>query len=85
MGSGERVKPQLSQALTRDVRLDSNSRPVVQISSHLPSRYAPSSLVQIRCLQYAFQDFNTITLVQMYFKTRSLNKNKKTQIFLYKL
>jgi len=36
---GERVKPRLSQTLTRDARLDSNSRPAVQISNPLPSRY----------------------------------------------
>jgi len=37
----ERVKPRLSQTLTRGARPDSNSRPVVQISSPLLSRYAP--------------------------------------------
>ena len=41
IGTDERVKPQMSQALTRDARPDSNSRPAVQISSALPSRYAP--------------------------------------------
>jgi hypothetical protein len=41
VGSGEQVKPRLSQALTRGARPDSNSRPAVQISSPLPSRYAP--------------------------------------------
>jgi len=41
VGSGEGVKPRLSQALTRDARPDSNSRPAVQISNHLSSRYAP--------------------------------------------
>jgi len=41
VGPGEQVKPQLSQALTRDARPDSNSRPAMQISSPLPSRYAP--------------------------------------------
>jgi len=41
MGPGERVKPRLSQALTRGARPDSNLRPAVQISSPLPSRYAP--------------------------------------------
>ena len=40
VGPGERVKPRLSQALTRGARPDSNSRPAVQISSPLPSRYA---------------------------------------------
>jgi len=38
---GEQVKPQLSQALTRGARPDLNSKPVVQTSSPLPSRYAP--------------------------------------------
>jgi hypothetical protein len=33
VGPGEGVKPRLSQALTRDARLDSNSRPAVQISN----------------------------------------------------
>jgi len=33
VGPGERVKPRLSQALTRDARPDSNSRPPVQISN----------------------------------------------------
>jgi hypothetical protein len=41
VGLGERLKPQLSQALTRDARPDSNSRPAVQISSPLPSHHAP--------------------------------------------
>ena len=36
---GERVKPRLFQVLTRDARLDSNSRFTVQISSFLPSRH----------------------------------------------
>jgi hypothetical protein len=40
VGLGERVKPRLSQALTRGARHDSNSRPAVQISNLLPSRYA---------------------------------------------
>jgi hypothetical protein len=41
VGPGEGVKPWLSQALTRGARPDSNSRPAVQISNPLPSRYAP--------------------------------------------
>jgi len=41
VGPDERVKPRLSQALTRGARPDSNSRPAVQISNPLPSRYAP--------------------------------------------
>jgi len=41
VGPGERVKPRLSQALTRGARPDSNSKPVVQISNPLPSRFAP--------------------------------------------
>jgi hypothetical protein len=41
MGPGKRVKPRLSQTLTRGARPDSNSRSAVQISSPLPSRYAP--------------------------------------------
>jgi len=40
MDPGERVKSRLSQALTRSARPDSNSRPAVQISNPLPSRYA---------------------------------------------
>jgi hypothetical protein len=39
VGPGEQVKLQLSQALTRDVRPDSNSRPTVQISSSLSSHH----------------------------------------------
>jgi hypothetical protein len=39
VGPGEQVKPRLFQALTRGARPDSNSRPAVQISSPLPSRY----------------------------------------------
>jgi len=42
VGLNERVKLRLSRALTRDARPDSNSRPVVHISSPLPSRYATS-------------------------------------------
>jgi len=41
VGPGERVKPRLSQALTRGAHPDSNSRPAVHISSLLPSRYTP--------------------------------------------
>jgi hypothetical protein len=41
LGPGERVKPRLSQALTRGARPNSNSRLAVQISSPLPSRHAP--------------------------------------------
>jgi len=37
---GEGVKLWLSQAFTRDARPDSNSRPAIQISNPLPSRYA---------------------------------------------
>ena len=37
-------KPRLSQAFTRDARPDSNSRPAVQISSPLPSRYSLETL-----------------------------------------
>jgi len=44
VGPGEGVKPRLSQALTRGARPDSNSRPAVQISNPLPSRYAPWGL-----------------------------------------
>jgi len=40
VGSGERVKPRLSQALTRDARPDSNLRPAVQTSSLLSSCYS---------------------------------------------
>jgi len=56
VGPSKRVKPRLSQALTRDARPDSNSRPTVQISSPLPLRYVhwrpserviPSSLALI--------------------------------------
>jgi len=48
VGSGEGIKPQLSQALTRGARPDSNSRAAVQISNPLPSRYAPWGLFWIR-------------------------------------
>jgi len=41
MDPGERVKSRLSQALIKGTRPDSNSRLVVQISSSLPSCYAP--------------------------------------------
>jgi hypothetical protein len=40
VGSGERVKPRLSQAFTRGARPDLNSRPAVQISSSLSLRHA---------------------------------------------
>jgi len=40
VGLGEGVKPRLSQALTIDARPNLNSRPAVQISNSLPSRYA---------------------------------------------
>jgi len=41
MDPDERVKPRLSEALTRGARPDSNSRHVVQISSPMSSRYVP--------------------------------------------
>jgi len=41
VGLGEGVKPRLFQTLTRDARPDSNSRPAVQISNFLSSRYTP--------------------------------------------
>jgi len=41
VGLGEGVKPRLSHALIRGARPDSNSRPAVQISNYLPSRYTP--------------------------------------------
>jgi len=41
VGPGKGVKPRLSQALTRGACPDSNSRPAMQISNPLPSRYAP--------------------------------------------
>jgi hypothetical protein len=37
---GKRVKPRLFQALTKGTCPDSNSKPAVQISNPLPSRYA---------------------------------------------
>jgi hypothetical protein len=40
MGSGEGVKLQLFQALTRNARPDSNSRPTIQILNSLLSHYA---------------------------------------------
>ena len=40
VGPGKRVKPRLSQALTRGARPDSNSRPAMQISNSLSSRHA---------------------------------------------
>jgi len=40
MGLGEGVKSRLFQTLIRDAHPDSNSRPAVQTSNPLPSRYA---------------------------------------------
>jgi len=45
IGPGEQTKHRLSRVLTRGARPDSNSRPAMQISSLLPSRYAPWGLV----------------------------------------
>jgi len=45
MGLGEGIKFQLSQALIRGARLDSNSRLAVQISNPLPLRYAKISIL----------------------------------------
>jgi hypothetical protein len=39
VGPGEGVKPRLFQTLIRDARPNSNSRPAMQISNSLPSRY----------------------------------------------
>jgi len=52
VGPGEGVNSRLSQALTRGVRPDSNSRPAVQISNPLPSRYAPWGLVILHANYY---------------------------------
>ena len=51
VGPGERIKPRLSQALTRDARPDSNSRLAVQILSLLPSRYVPRRRELASCLK----------------------------------
>jgi len=45
VGPDEGVKPWLSQALTRGARPDSNSRPAMQISNPLLSRYAAWGLL----------------------------------------
>jgi hypothetical protein len=50
VGPGEGVKLRLSQALTRDARPDSNSRPAVQILNPLPLRYAPWGQASTCCL-----------------------------------
>ena len=57
MAPGEQVKPRLFQALTRDVCPDSNSKSAIQISSFLPSRYAPwgqekQYIVHTWCLKF---------------------------------
>jgi len=44
VGPGEGVKSRLSQALTRGAHPNSNSRPAVQISNLLPSRYVPENM-----------------------------------------
>jgi len=49
VGPSEGVKPWLSQALTRDACPDSNSRPAVQISNLLSSRYAPWGYLHYYC------------------------------------
>jgi hypothetical protein len=66
MDPGERVKPRLFQALTRDARSDSNSRPAVQISSPLSSYYAPWEHWQVTptwksCLPYSTFDLKIVT------------------------
>jgi len=45
VGPGEEVKPWLFQAPTRGARPDSNSRPAVQISNPLLSRYVAWGLL----------------------------------------
>jgi len=50
MGPDEEIKPRLSQALTRDARSDSNSKPAMQISNSLPSYYIPWGLKQYETL-----------------------------------
>jgi hypothetical protein len=47
MGPGEWVKHWLSQDLTRGARPDSNSRPAMQISNPLPSRYIPGNVYEV--------------------------------------
>ena len=52
VGSGEQVKPWLSQVLTIDTSNNSNSRPAVQISNPLPTCYGHTfiSLLQFLCV-----------------------------------
>jgi hypothetical protein len=45
VGSGERVKHWLSQALIKNTRPDSNSRPAMQISNPLLSHQTPLGLL----------------------------------------
>jgi hypothetical protein len=56
VGPGEGVKPRLFQALIRDARPDSNSRPTVQILNPLLSRYASWELIKfLRTRHYLLQ------------------------------
>jgi len=68
MGLGERVKSRLSQALTRDTRPDSNSRPAVQILNPLPSRYA---------LREQLQHIANATTRMKVMKKKKQHKNKR--------
>jgi hypothetical protein len=52
VGSDKRVKLQLSQVFTRGARPDSNSRPTMQISSPLLSRYAFWKLLYVQSLTH---------------------------------
>ena len=55
MGPDKRVKLQLSQVFTRGARSDSNSRPVVRISSPLTFRYAFLKTL-IRTISHSHRD-----------------------------
>jgi hypothetical protein len=64
IGPGEKVKLRLSQTLIKGARSYSNSRPAVQISNPLPSRYASWGQAPIYSLNPNFPIFKIVFSVK---------------------
>jgi len=71
VGPGEQVKLQLLQALTRDIRPNSNSRPTVQVSSFLSSHHV-SRLLWTCCSYIIHEQTQSMS-------TSGKKKKKKTR------
>jgi len=79
VGPGERLKPRLSQTLTRGARPNSNSRPAVQISSPLSSRYAPWGPSRLEML-LTFLIINSFGIKSCYNFSYVIKKNNSSNL-----